>query len=129
MGRWDNKDSGNFGPSSSKIKKIRYIIFAGFAIVGIVVLVTFLTRGGVTIDIQDSGSANTISTISIKVNNNTPQKLENVVVQFDDNGSKISFDSISPFTSIPITPDKKDFDFKKITLSANNGDLIIIKNR
>ncbi|NOJ28792.1 MAG: hypothetical protein DA328_01330 [Nitrososphaeraceae archaeon] len=129
MGRWDDKDSANYKYTSSRIKKIRYIIFAGFVIVGIVILVTFMTRSGVTVDIQESGSANSISTISIKINNNTPQKLENVMIQFDDNGSKINYGSINPFTSVPVTPEKQDFDFKKITVSANDGSLTIIKNR
>jgi len=129
MGRWDDKDSGNYRYKSSKIKKIRYIIFAGFIIVGIVVLVTFFTRSGVTVDIQESGSASSISTISIKINNNTPQKLENVIIQFDDNGSKIIYGSINPFTSVPVTPDEQDFNFKKITVSANDGAITIIKNR
>ncbi len=129
MGRWDKKGADNYGNSSSRIKKIRYIIFAGFIVVGIIVLFTFFTRGGVTVDIQETGSAATISTIGIKINNNTPQKLENVTIQFDENGSKINYGNMDPFTSIPITPDQKDFGFKKIVVSANNGKLLIVKNR
>ena len=130
MGRWD--DEWHYEPKDRKkrdwIRIARYAIYGGFVIVAIVVLVVFIPRAGLTIEINETGE--TLSTISIKINNNNPQEIHDVTVTFDNNTSKKQiYTSIAPFSSIFVTPEKDDLDFKKIIVTADNGKLQTIKYR
>jgi hypothetical protein len=130
MGRWD--DEWHYEPKDRKkrdwIMIARYAIYGGFAIVAIVVLLVFIPRAGLTVEINETGE--TLSTISIKINNNNPQEIHDVTVTFDNNTSKKQiYTSIAPFSSIFVTPEKDDLDFKKIIVTADNGKLQTIKYR
>jgi hypothetical protein len=109
-------------------KNAKYAIYGGFAIIAIVVLFVFIPRAGLTVEIMESGEA--LSTISIKINNNNPQEIHNVTVMFDnDTNRKQIYKSMSPFSSIFVTPEKEDLDFQKIVVRANDGRLHTIKSR
>ena len=134
MGRWDNNnDEGSHYKNRGKktrdwIRIARYAIYGGFAIVAIVVLIVFIPRAGLSVDIFETGED--LSTISIKINNNNPQEIHDVTVAFDDNKEKKQiYNSIGPFSSIFVTPDKEDLDFEKIIVKADNGKLQTTKYR
>ena len=130
MGRWD--DDWHFDRKDKKkrdwIRIARYAIYGGFAIVAIVVLLVFIPRAGLTVEIFETGED--LSTISIKINNNNPHEIHDVIVAFDNNtGKKQIYNSMAPFSSIFVTPEKEDLDFQKITVTADNGKLQTIKYR
>ena len=134
MGRWDSDtnrwdDSGKEKKSTRDCKKIaKYVIAGGFIIVAVVVLMVFIPRAGLSIEIQERGEAmNTVKTISIKINNNYPQELKNVIVQFGDNARNHSFGNLAPFSSIFVTPDNEELKFDKVIVSANNGEFKAVK--
>ena len=134
MGRWDSDtnrwdDSGKEKKSTRDYKKIaKYVIAGGFIIVAVVVLMVFIPRAGLSIEIQERGEAmNTLKTISIKINNNYPQELKNVIVQFGDNARNHSFGNLAPFSSIFVTPDNEELKFDKVIVSANNGEFKAVK--
>ncbi len=130
MGRWDD---GSFDNNRGKktrdwIRIARYAIYGGFVIVAIVILLVFIPRAGLSVEIFESGE--TLNTISIKINNNNPQEIHNITVQFDEDKEKKQFyNSIGPFSSIFVTPDKEDLDFQKIIVTADNGKLQTTKYR
>jgi hypothetical protein len=130
LGRWD--DDWHYDRKDKKkrdwIRIARYAIYGGFAIVAIVVLVVFIPRAGLTVEIFETGED--LSTISIKINNNNPHEIHDVIVAFDNNtGKKQIYNSMAPFSSIFVTPEKEDLDFQKITVTADNGKLQTIKYR
>ena len=130
MGGWD--DDWRYSRKDKKtrdwIRIARYAIYGGFAIVAIVVLLVFIPRAGLTVEIMETGEA--ISTVNIKINNNNLQEIHNVTVVFDDNKEKKQvFNSIGPFSSIFVTPDKDYLNFKKIIVTADNGKLQTTKYR
>ena len=134
MGRWDSDtnrwdDYSKEKQSTRDYKKIaKYVITGGFIIVAVVVLMVFIPRAGLSIEIQERGEAmNTIKTISIKISNNYPQQLQNVIVQFGDNAKKHSFGNLPPFSSIFVTPDNEELKFDKVIVSANNGQFKTVK--
>jgi hypothetical protein len=130
LGRWDDD-----WHSDRKVKKkrdwiriARYAIYGGFAIVAIVVLFVFIPRAGLTVEMFETGED--LSTISIKINNNNPHEIHDVTIVFDNNTAKKQiYNSMAPFTSIFVTPEKEDLDFQKLTVTADNGKLQTIKYR
>lgn len=130
MGRWD--DDWHYVRKDKKkrdwIRIARYAIYGGFATVAIVVLLVFIPRAGLTVEIFETGED--VSTISIKINNNNPHEIHDVTIIFDNNtGKKQIYNSMAPFSSIFVTPEKEDLDFQEITVTADNGKLQTIKYR
>lgn len=129
MGRWDN-DSGRTSPLRLNKKKIKYIMLAGIVVVAIVVLSVFIPRAGLNVEIIERNDAtHSIKTISIKVNNNSPQEIKAVMVQFGDTGKLHSFGNLGPFSGIFITPEPDELNFDRVTVSANGGNIKTIKYR
>jgi len=127
VGRWDN-DSGRTPPLRLNQKKIKYIMLGGIVVVAIVVLSVFIPRAGLNIDIVERNDAmHSVKTISVKVNNNSPQEIKDVMVQFGENGKMHSFGNIGPFSAIFITPEKDELNFDRVTVSANGGNIKTIK--
>ena len=127
MGRWDN-DSGRTPPLRLNQKKIKYIMLGGIVVVAIVVLSVFIPRAGLNIDIVERNDAmHSVKTISVKVNNNSPQEVKDVMVQFGENGKIHSFGNIGPFSAIFITPEKDELNFDRVIVSANGGNIKTIK--
>lgn len=129
MGRWDN-DSGRTSPLRLNKKKIKFIMLGGIAVVAIVVLSVFIPRAGLNVEIMVRNDAtHSVKTISIKVNNNSPQEIKAVMVQFGDTGKIHSFGNLGPFSGIFITPEPDELNFDKVTVSANGGNIKTIKYR
>ena len=127
MGRWDN-DSGRTLPLRLNQKKIKYIMFGGMVVVAIVVLSVFIPRAGLNIEIIERNEAmHSVKTISVKVNNNSPQEIRDVMVQFGDKGKVHSFGNIGPFSAIFITPENDELNFDRVTVSANGGNIKTVK--
>ena len=130
LGGWDDDWQFNRKGRKSRdwIRIARYGIYGGFAIVAIVVLLVFIPRAGLTVEIFETGE--TLSTISIKINNNNLQEIHNITLVFDDDyKNKQVFNSIAPFSAIFVTPERDDLNFKKITVTADNGKLKTVKYR
>ena len=129
MGRWDN-DSGRTSPLRLNKKKIKFIMLGGIAVVAIVVLSVFIPRAGLNVEIIVRNDAtHSVKTISIKVNNNSPQEIKAVMVQFGDTGKLHSFGNLGPFSGIFISPEPDELNFDKVTVSANGGNIKTIKYR
>lgn len=130
MGRWDTS-SGKRGTSIRlNRKKIKYIMIGGFVIVAIVVLSVFIPRAGLSIEILERSEAmHSVKTISVKVNNNNPYEIREIIVQFGENGKQRSFGNIGPFGAIFITPDPNELNFDKVIVSANGGSIQTVKTR
>jgi len=129
VGRWDN-DSGRTSPLRLNKKKIKFIMLGGIAVVAIVVLSVFIPRAGLNVEIIVRNDAtHSVKTISIKVNNNSPQEIKAVMVQFGDTGKLHSFGNLGPFSGIFITPEPDELNFDKVTVSANGGNIKTIKYR
>lgn len=127
MGRWDN-DSGRTPPLRLNQKKIKYIMFGGMVVVAIVVLSVFIPRAGLNIEIIERNEAmHSVKTISVKVNNNSPQEIKDVMVQFGDKGKMHSFGNIGPFSAIFITPENDELNFDRVIVSANGGNIKTVK--
>ena len=137
MGRWDDGSGqfpgggGRMGRSSRNYARIaKFIILGGFIVVGIIVLSVFITRSGLNIEIREENEAmGAIQTISVRISNNQFDTLNDVTVQFGDNGKIYSVGTIGPFSSIMITPDPKDLDFEKVIVKANGGKAEAVKFR
>ena len=134
MGRWENnrfaEDEG-FSSKRNYIKLIKYILIAGFIIVGVVVLSVYIQRSGLNVEIIDRSEVmGTMQTVSIKVSNNNFNTLSDVSVQFGDRGQIQEIGNMGPFASVMITPPgSNELNFSKVTVTANEGDIQVIKSR
>lgn len=91
------------------------------------VLSVFLPRVGVSIEIIERGGL--IGSITAKISNNNFDTLNNVVVQFGDNGMPQRLGNIGPFASVFSSPNPTELDFDRIILTANDGDVRVVKYR
>ncbi len=129
--RWDEdkfqEDSlrGKVRRNYIKIAKVGIIV--GFVVVALVVLSVFLPRVGVSIEIIERGGL--IGSITAKISNNNFDTLNNVVVQFGDNGMPQRLGNIGPFASVFSSPNPTELDFDRIILTANDGDVRVVKYR
>jgi hypothetical protein len=134
MGRWENnrfaEDEG-FSRKKNYIKLIKYTIIAGFVIVGVVVLSVYIQRSGLNVEIIDRSEVmGTMQTVSVKVSNNNFNSLNDVSVQFGDRGQTQKIGNMGPFASVMITPPgSNELNFSKVTVTANEGDIQVIKSR
>ena len=129
--RWDEdkfqEDSlrGKVRRNYIKIAKVGIIV--GFVVVALVVLSVFLPRVGVSIEIIERGGL--IGSVTAKIGNNNFDTLNNVVVQFGDNGMPQRLGNIGPFASVFSSPNPTELDFDRIILTANDGDVRVVKYR
>ncbi|MGE5661388.1 MAG: hypothetical protein ACM3X1_03995 [Ignavibacteriales bacterium] len=129
--RWDEdkfqEDSLRGKVSRNYIKIAKVGIIVGFAVVALIVLSVFLPRVGVSIEIIERGGL--IGSITAKISNNNFDTLNNVVVQFGDNGMPQRLGNIGPFESVFSSPNPTELDFDRIILTANDGDVRVVKYR
>lgn len=129
--RWDEDKfqegslRGKVSRNYIKIAKVGIIV--GFAVVALIVLSVFLPRVGVSIEIIERGGL--IGSITAKISNNNFDTLNNVVVQFGDNGMPQRLGNIGPFASVFSSPNPTELDFDRIILTANDGDVRVVKYR
>jgi hypothetical protein len=146
LGRWDDDDRfTRFGAGDNarrggatrripgkwtRIRVAKLAIKAGLVIVAIVFLSVFIPRYGLNTEIiQRSEGVGTIQTISIKVSNNNFEPINDVTVQFGDEGRIQRIGNMGPFSSVMVTPDSHDMNFDKAIVKANNGKIESVKFR
>lgn len=129
--RWDEdkfqEDSLRGKVSRNYIRIAKVGIIVGFVVVALIVLSVFLPRVGVSIEIIERGGL--IGSITAKISNNNFDTLNNVVVQFGDNGMPQRLGNIGPFASVFSSPNPTELDFDRIILTANDGDVRVVKYR
>jgi asparagine N-glycosylation enzyme membrane subunit Stt3 len=108
-----------------KIAKVGLIV--GFVVVALVVLSVFLPRVGVSIEIIERGGL--IGSITAKISNNNFDSLKGVVVQFGENGIPQNLGDIGPFASVFSSPNPSELEFDRIILTANDGDVRLVRYR
>jgi hypothetical protein len=132
MGRWDSGRGVGFPRIGRNYVRIaKYVIAAGFVIVAVVVLLVFIPRSGLNVEIiERSEVMGTMQTISVKISNNNFGTLNDVEVQFGDQGEIQSIGDMGPFSSVMITPPDGDaLNFDRVIVTANNGEVQTIKSR
>jgi hypothetical protein len=132
MGRWDSGTGIRFpNIKRSYLRVIKYVIIAGFIIVAVVVLSVFIPRSGLNVEIiERSEVMGTMQTISVKISNNNFGPLSNVEVQFGDGEQVQQIGDMGPFSSVLITPpDTSNLDFDRVIVTANDGEVEVIKSR
>ncbi|MPZ06245.1 MAG: hypothetical protein GEU26_07480 [Nitrososphaeraceae archaeon] len=132
MGRWDSGRGVGFPRiGRNYIRIVKYGIFIGFIIVAVVVLSVFIPRSGLNVEIiERSEVMGTMQTISVRISNNNFGTLNNVEVQFGDQGPVESIGDMGPFSSVMITPpDADSLDFDKVIVTASNGQVQTIRSR
>jgi hypothetical protein len=131
MGRWDSTGIRFPNTRRSYIRIAKYVIIAGFIIVTVVVLSVFIPRSGLNVEIiERSEVMGTMQTVSVKISNNNFGSLNNVEVQFDDQERVQPIGDMGPFSSVMITPpDPDNLDFDRIIVTANDGEVEVIKSK
>lgn len=138
MGRWDKDDQsrgGGWGRKigggrTNRIRTTKRLIMIGLVIVAAIVLTIFLSRGGLYIDIiQREEGMGTLQTITVRLSNNNFNSLDDVTVQFGEDGKVQAIGDMGAFSSVTITPTPEDMDFENIIVGANNGQVQVVKSR
>ena len=71
-----------------------------------------------------------MQTVSVRISNNNFGTLNNVEVQFGDQGPVESVGDMGPFSSVMITPpDADSLNFDKVIVTASNGQVQTIRSR
>jgi hypothetical protein len=129
--KWDedkfqeNSFRGKVRRNYIKIAKVGIIV--GFVVVALVVLSVFLPRVGVSIEIIERGGL--IGSVTAKVSNNNFDSLNDVVVQFGEEGIPQNLGNIGPFASVFSSPNPSELEFDRIILTANDGEVRVVKYR
>jgi hypothetical protein len=138
LGRWDKDEQSSGcgwgrkigGWRTNRIRTTKRLIMIGLVIVAAIVLTIFLSRGGLYIDIiQREEGMGTLQTITVRLSNNNFNSLDDVTVQFGEDGKVQTIGNMGAFSSITITPPPEDMDFENIIVRANNGQVQVVKSR
>ena len=134
MGRWENNrfaDDEGFSRKRNYVRIIKYILVAGFIIVGVVVLSVYIPRSGLNVEIVERSEVmGTMQTVSVRISNNNFDTLNGVSVQFGEQGQIQQIGNMGPFASVMITPpESTELNFTKVTVTANGGDIQVMKSR
>jgi hypothetical protein len=138
LGRWDKGDQSSGGGwgrkigggRTNRIRTTKRLIMIGLVIVAAIVLTIFLSRGGLYIDIiQREEGMGTLQTITVRLSNNNFNSLDDVTVQFGEDGKVQTIGNMGAFSSITITPPPEDMDFENIIVRANYGQVQVVKSR
>jgi hypothetical protein len=134
MGRWENNrfaDDEGFSRKRNYMRIIRYILVVGFIIVGVVVLSVYIPRSGLNVEIVERSEVmGTMQTVSVRISNNNFDTLNGVSVQFGEQGQIQQIGNMGPFASAMITPpENTELNFTKVTVTANGGDIQVVKSR
>src|SRR5919106_5512453 len=129
MGRWDSGKGVGFPRIGRNYVKIaKYVIATGFVIVAVVVLLVFIPRSGLNVEIVERSEVmGTMQTVSVRISNNNFDTLNGVSVQFGEQGQIQQIGNMGPFASAMITPpESAELNFTKVTVTANGGDIQVV---
>ena len=138
MGRWDKNDRSSGGGwgriidggRTNRVRTTKRLIIIGLVIVAAVVFTISLSRGGLYIDIiQREEGMGTLQTLTVRISNNNFNSLNDVTVQFGEDGKVQAIGDMGAFSSVTITPTPEDMDFENIIVGANNGQVQVVKSR
>ena len=131
MGRWEDEYGDTFGkfPKKSRnwIRIIKFAILGGFIILAAVLLSVFIPRAGLSIEVIERGGI--VGSVSVKVNNNNFNSLNDVSVQFGEHGKVQIIGDMGPFSSVFVNPEIEEMDYDRIIVKANNGEVQATKIR
>jgi hypothetical protein len=105
----------------------KFVILGGFIVVTTVILSVFIPRAGLGIEIIERGGI--VGSTSIKVNNNNFNTLNDVTVQFGEQGKIQNIGDMGPFSSVFANPEAGESNFDKIIVKANNGEIESVRFR
>jgi hypothetical protein len=113
--RWGTKKGRDY------VRIGKFVIMGGFIVIGVIVFNVFITTSGVNIEISEQNQLAGIQTINIRISNNQLSTLNDVTVQFGDQGRIQKVGSMGPYSSVAVTPDQNDLNFEKIIVRGNDG--------
>lgn len=130
MGRWEDEYGDTFGKFPSKqrnwIRIGKFAILGGFIIVALVILSVFIPRAGLSIEVIERGGI--VGSMSVKINNNNFNTLNDVSVQFGEQGKVQTIGDMGPFSSVFVNPETEEMDYDRIIVKANNGEVQATKS-
>ncbi|MFY9565229.1 MAG: hypothetical protein WAM27_05445 [Nitrososphaeraceae archaeon] len=128
MGRWEDEYGDTFGKFPKKkrnwIRIGKFAILGGFIILAAVLLSVFIPRAGLSIEVIERGGI--VGSVSVKVNNNNFNSLNDVSVQF---GKVQMIGDMGPFSSVFVNPETEEMAYDRIIVKANNGEVQATKFR
>jgi hypothetical protein len=131
MGRWEDEYGDTFGKFPKKkrnwIRIGKFAILGGFIILAAVLLSVFIPRAGLSIEVIERGGI--VGSVSVKVNNNNFNSLDDVSVQFGEHGKVQMIGDMGPFSSVFVNPETEEMAYDRIIVKANNGDVQATKFR
>jgi hypothetical protein len=131
MGRWEDEYGDTFGKFPKKkrnwIRICKFAILGGFIILAAVLLSVFIPRAGLSIEVIERGGI--VGSVSVKVNNNNFNSLNDVSVQFGEHGKVQMIGDMGPFSSVFVNPETEEMAYDRIIVKANNGEVQATKFR
>ena len=131
MGRWEDEYGDTFGKFPKKkrnwIRIGKFAILGGFIILAAVLLSVFIPRAGLSIEVIERGGI--VDSVSVKVNNNNFNSLNDVSVQFGEHGKVQMIGDMGPFSSVFVNPETEEMAYDRIIVKANNGEVQTTKFR
>ena len=131
MGRWEDEYGDTFGKFPKKkrnwIRIGKFTILWGFIILAAVLLSVFIPRAGLSIEVIERGGI--VGSVSVKVNNNNFNSLNDVSVQFGEHGKVQMIGDMGPFSSVFVNPETEEMAYDRIIVKANNGEVQATKFR
>lgn len=131
MGRWEDEYGDTFGKFPKKkrnwIRIGKFAILGGFIILAAVLLSVFIPRADLSIEVIERGGI--VGSVSVKVNNNNFNSLNDVSVQFGEHGKVQKIGDMGPFSSVFVNPETEEMAYDRIIVKANNGEVQATKFR
>jgi hypothetical protein len=131
MGQWEDEYGDTFGKFPKKKRNWfrigKFAILGGFIILAAVLLSVFIPRAGLSIEVIERGGI--VDSVSVKVNNNNFNSLNDVSVQFGEHGKVQMIGDMGPFSSVFVNPETEEMAYDRIIVKANNGEVQATKFR
>jgi hypothetical protein len=70
-----------------------------------------------------------VGSVTVKINNNNLNTLNDVSVQFGEQGKIQMVGDMGPFSSVFVNPETEEMDYDRIIVKANNGEVQATKIR
>ncbi len=132
MGRWDDQEKAGYAGPRKRRNWARiawFVIIGGFIVLATVMSAFVIPRAGLHVEIvQRSEVIGTMQTVSVSVTNNSFETMRGVTVQFGD-GDAIELGDLAPFQGRLISPDADNLDFDRVTATANDDAVMVVKQR
>lgn len=131
MSSWDDRDDFTYrgGKRRNYARIAKFAIIGGFVVLAVVMAAFIVPRAGLSVEIHDrSEVVGTMQTVSVRVANNSFETMRGVAVQFGD-GDPVELGNMAPFQSRLLTPDEQDLGFDRVTATANEGAVTVVKHR